>query len=607
MDSLKLLIVDDDTEMSDFIKLRLSTDAPHFEIASVSSGKECLEYVRENEVDCILSDYQMPGMDGMELLVELREQGNDVPLIFITGQGSEEVAREAFKNGAFDYFTKDIGFAHFARIINSVGQAANMRLAARQRQEAEEAVRDSERLLSSVFSSIEDGLCVIDTDFNIVRVNSTLERWHSHRMPLAGKKCYDVYRNTDAPCEKCPHMRAIKDGAQATAVVSRHGAHGELTGWVEIHSFPWIDERSGELRGVIEHIRDVTDKRRADSAIMESEEKYRFLFEQNPHPMMVYDARTLRFLAVNNETVRHYGFTHDEFLSMSLPDIVPGEDMPVLLEYLTKSADSVRRGAVWRHKKKDGAVIQVDILSKLVEFEGKSARLVLCDDITEKKRSEEERNALYHMLTHDIRGPLSVIYASSGMLVQDAESDESRELANGIRKAAHRIGDLISGMLTISRLESASTDLMLSHVSLPELVRQVASESEPKASAAGVSLKVAADPAVRKIYADGGELSRALGNLVTNAIDYSRKDGLVSLYAGFYEGCPDKVFVEVADDGAGIPDEDLPRIFEKYYRGRYNHVKKGSGLGLAIVKAVVEAHGGSVWCASKQGEGSTFT
>ena len=267
MDPVKLLIVDDDPEMSDFIKLRLSVDAPHFEIAMVASGLECLEYVKGNGVDCILSDYQMPGMDGMELLTELRGRGNDVPFIFVTGQGNEEVAREAFKRGAFDYFTKDIGFAHFTRIINSVGQAANMRLAARQREQAEETVRENERLLSSVFSSIEDGLCVIDTDYNIVRANHTLERWHSHRMPLAGKKCYDVYRNASTPCENCPHMRALTSGGQATAVVARHGAHGELTGWVEIHSFPWIDERSGELRGVIEHVRDVTDKRRADSAI----------------------------------------------------------------------------------------------------------------------------------------------------------------------------------------------------------------------------------------------------------------------------------------------------------------------------------------------------
>jgi two-component system cell cycle sensor histidine kinase/response regulator CckA len=141
---IKVLIVDDDEEIRLFMKIRLKRDAQHLSLATVEGGKECLDYMKGGRVDCILSDYQMPRMNGMELLKKLREGGDDVPFIFVTGQGNEEVAREAFINGAQDYFTKDIGFAHFARIVNSVEQAVRHREAERDRIKSEQALRESE-------------------------------------------------------------------------------------------------------------------------------------------------------------------------------------------------------------------------------------------------------------------------------------------------------------------------------------------------------------------------------------------------------------------------------------------------------------------------------
>ncbi len=141
MEKLHLLIVDDDEEVSEFMRLRISHDAKHFLIDCAYTAEDCLKYLRENKVDCVLCDYQMPTMGGMEILLHAKKMGLDTPFIFVTGQGSEEVAREAFKNGAFDYFTKEIGFAHFARIINSIEQAVLKRHAEKARAAAEEAMK----------------------------------------------------------------------------------------------------------------------------------------------------------------------------------------------------------------------------------------------------------------------------------------------------------------------------------------------------------------------------------------------------------------------------------------------------------------------------------
>lgn len=149
MDFIKVLVVDDEPIISEFIKARLSVEAPHFSITTVESGADCIEYVSWHAVDCILSDFQMPMMNGMELLIRLKELGYHIPFIFITAQGSEEVAREAFKQGASDYFTKDIGFAHFPRIINSVEQAVAQRKAKEAREKAERNVLDYARKLEA--------------------------------------------------------------------------------------------------------------------------------------------------------------------------------------------------------------------------------------------------------------------------------------------------------------------------------------------------------------------------------------------------------------------------------------------------------------------------
>jgi len=129
MPELNLLLVDDEPEVSTLMELMLKKQAPQFRIMSAESGREALDLLKRDNIDCVLSDYQMPGMSGLELLKQLRDMGHDVPFIFLTGQGNEEVASEAFKDGANDYFTKEIGFAHFPRIINSIEQAVSQRKA----------------------------------------------------------------------------------------------------------------------------------------------------------------------------------------------------------------------------------------------------------------------------------------------------------------------------------------------------------------------------------------------------------------------------------------------------------------------------------------------
>jgi PAS domain-containing protein len=113
--------------------------------------------------------------------------------------------------------------------------------------EAREELEQRERFLSNVFSSIQDGISVLDTDLNIIRVNPTMERWYSHAMPLKDKKCFLAYHDRDKLCEVCPTRKTLNTGEAAYEIVPKTGAGGKGVGWLDLYSFPLFDNATGQL------------------------------------------------------------------------------------------------------------------------------------------------------------------------------------------------------------------------------------------------------------------------------------------------------------------------------------------------------------------------
>jgi len=173
---------------------------------------------------------------------------------------------------------------------------------------------------------------------------------------------------------------------------------------------------SGRLISVLSLVLDVTARKRIEEAMRESEEQYRLLFESNPHAMWVYDLQTLRFLAVNDAAVEHYGYSREEFLSMTLAQIRPPEDVQELLDHLARGSRGFDQAREWRHQKKSGAIITVEITAHQLDFSGRRAELVMAVDISERKLAEkalvesEDRyrdlvdNSHELMCTHDLDG-----------------------------------------------------------------------------------------------------------------------------------------------------------------------------------------------------------
>lgn len=170
-----------------------------------------------------------------------------------------------------------------------------------------------------------------------------------------------------------------------------------------------VQERTAEMTRANETLRaEISERQQTQEALQDSEERYRLLFEANPHPMWVYDLETLAFLFVNDAAITRYGYTREEFLHMTILDIRPPEEVSKLIDNLQRDRQPMEWSGPWMHVKKDGTIIHVEILSHSLVFGEKPARLVLANDITERLRVEEEIHrkvnelTALHGTTHDL-------------------------------------------------------------------------------------------------------------------------------------------------------------------------------------------------------------
>jgi two-component system, OmpR family, phosphate regulon sensor histidine kinase PhoR len=245
----------------------------------------------------------------------------------------------------------------------------------------------------------------------------------------------------------------------------------------------------------------------------------------------------------------------------------------------------------------------------LLEQERISGIVAVFHDISEIRNLERIRRDFVANVSHELRTPVTVIkgYAEtllSGALADDPERGE--RFLKVIHSHSERLSTLIGDLLTLSELESGEIAFQPESVSLEGAVRRTFHLLEQKAEEKGVVMEGVGLKELGSVHADRGRLEQVLINLLDNAVKYSRAGGKVTV-AGVLEG--ELVRVQVEDTGIGIPETELPRLFERFYRvdRARSRDQGGTGLGLSIVKHIVQAQGGSVLVKSTQGVGTVFS
>jgi len=397
---------------------------------------------------------------------------------------------------------------------------------------------------------------------------------------------------------------------------------GDLGRRAEVRSADEI----GELAAAFNRMAGALQKR--DAELAESERHYRELFEENPLPMLVYDPESLRILAVNHAAVRHYGWTREEFLTLTITDIRPAEDVPALREFLDRVRSPHRVAGTWRHLRKDGSVRDMEITSHAIEFAGRPARIVLANDVTERLAGERamrdftqelerrvelrtaelqeanrELETFSYSVSHDLRAPLRSMEGFARMLDERAGprlDAEDRRLLGVVAAAARRMTRLVDDLLAFSR--SSRQPLNTTTVDLRALASEVWAEVEASAAGRTLRLKLGDLPPAR---GDRALLRQVLFNLLDNAAKFTRGRAVAEVAIEGRAADGEAEYL-VRDNGAGFDPRHADRLFGVFQRLHTSEEFEGTGAGLAIVQRIVRRHGGRVWAEGLPGEGAVF-
>jgi signal transduction histidine kinase len=258
---LKILHLEDNPTDALLVREMLDADQVPCDVVVVAGPEDFERELARGDVDVVISDYSLPHYCGTEALQHARTRGPDLPFIFVSGSIGEERAVEAVRLGATDYVMKE----HLRRLGVAVRRAVEAADSARRRREAETRLEEERDFLVDVFSSVQDGLVVLDADLRIVRTNSTMEKLFPDRMPLVG---HAVDGLCPAAAEK---IRAVtlRDGQPTQTLCALETAQGQ--GEFSVYAYPWVERRSGRQKGALLYVRNVTSERRLQQQLFQAQ------------------------------------------------------------------------------------------------------------------------------------------------------------------------------------------------------------------------------------------------------------------------------------------------------------------------------------------------
>ena len=605
-----LLYVDDDAALQDLVATQLRRRIADLDLdydLDVETESDPTAVVdgdgRLDDVACLVTDYEMPAMNGIELLERVRERDADLPVIVYTGHGSETVASDAISSGVTDYVRKDSGDDHYELLANRIRTAVN-------HYRATERVERADRRRLRVLQRITDRFLAIDRDWRITEINDkTAASFGGSREALIGESLLDVAeRRTDA--ESNPFIETYRE-AMATQEAKTHvgRSDSEPGTWLEVRAYPSED-------GLSIFGRDVTDRKRRERRLrqlhetttrLESCESREDVFETGVEmASQVLDLDMCVFSVAGDETLVPVA------ASEGLPDggvgRFPNDEGIVGQTYQTGEGfhiDDATDHPQAEPKADYGAVISLPleghgtfqaVSSETNAFDETDYELtrLLVGHVTSALDRVDRTDQLRHqnellddfasMVSHDLQNGLTAVDGRIGMAAEAATTTATTEHLDAAEGSLDRLQSQVEDMLEFARRGKPVTD-----TEFVDLAEQAAAAWRGVATDEA-TLRSAAD---RRVEADPDRLHQLLENLLANAVEHGGPGVTVEVGttdAGFY----------VADDGPGIDPEDESLVLE---RG-YTTADSGTGYGLSIVNEIADAHGWTV-DVGRPGEGGT--
>lgn len=621
-----VLVVDDDDDVSLLCRLHLEQAA--FRVITAADGAVGLAMARDVRPSAVVLDFQLPEMDGLSIVAALRADPvtADIPVVMLTARVNAQDQQAAWDAGVSDYLLKPF---EGSRLVDAVRVAVASDTESdrfERRAGALSLLRGSDvemrQHLASIVEHAHDAIISTTLDGLITSWNAGATETFGYEAGEIIGRPISILASRGIADEPPDLLGRISRGEHVTQFESvRYSKDGRR---IDVSlSASAVEDATGVVTGMSVIARDVTGRR-------QSEAKFRALVETAPDAMVIVDDGGLIQL-VNAQTENLFGYGPDELVGGPVEQLVPERFRSRHPGHRIGYTGSPRvrpMGASLElyGLRKDGTEFPVEIsLSPLQTDEGLTISASI-RDVTERTRAEEtqahafqrEREASQRLrevdrlrsdflstVSHELRTPLTTIKGFADMLTSDWTSftdDQKRDFMERISSAGSRLDNLIGDLLDFTRLERGQLKLDLESLDVAELVADAVRRVGPVLDEHVVDVDV--DPGLMAV-ADALAFGHCIENLLINAAKFSHEGSSITVRA---RSDGDQIAVTVGDDGIGIPEDEIERIFERFYRvGPERNHRTGTGIGLAIVKDFTEAQGGSVTVTSLLGEGSQFT
>jgi PAS domain S-box-containing protein len=380
-DDNSVLIVNDVPEQ--LVLMESLLRKAEYTVFTAEDGIQALELAREIHPDLIISDVSMPRMNGLEFCQQVRTDTElrSVPILLISAhQKDTESVVAGLRAGADDYL--EVPFDS-TRLVAKVSRLL-------ERAQLEAGYRD-------LVEQATDLIFTQDLQSRITSINSAGARFFGRNAhQIIGESFFSLFGIIPESNGFAGALGNAHEPKEFRHQLVARSSSGEDR-WLDLIITP-IKHKSSEIVGFRGVARDITERRNFEEALKDSESRYKLLFESTPQPIWVYNEDTLAFLAVNEAATRIYGYSRDEFLSMTIDQIRAKEDIPALLIKGAAAADGLELSSPWRHKTRDNKTIYVEMSSHPVVFDGKHGKLVIVNDVTERKLLDEKQQRLHTSL-----------------------------------------------------------------------------------------------------------------------------------------------------------------------------------------------------------------
>jgi len=497
---------------------------------------------------------------------------------------------------------------------------------------ADQEILDWKQQFDSVFLNLPLGISYLTRDMKYVRINPYLEqKLGVVSQEVEGKYCYDVAgmykddasrKGADRVCDGCGVISAIRTGLPYK--FTRHVNDNFVVDNIGIP----IKDKSGNIVGAAEIILDITDRVRMEERLQEYaegledavEEKTRELrkskrflnnvIESTADAIFTLDAHS-RICFMNKASCDAFGRSRDGLLERAVTELVDASDTEAIRAALCAVED---RGTTVRNLKvtaltNDGSERHhLMSMAKLSEDDDRNRYVVISKDVTKEMGLEHEKEEFLAMLTHDLKVPLTSIFGYSSMLLSGEMGEvngEARTSVEGIQVNCQKVIDQVNDFLSVCKMASGALDMDVKPEDIEALITENLSAMQPLIRDKNINAETSFASGLPRVDIDRGHMGRVISNLLSNAVKHTPHGG--SIMVGARHADDGWLTFEVSDTGMGIPEKDLPMLFDKYYQGKGASRASGSGLGLYIAKNIVEAHNGIITVSSIKGKGATFT